>query len=316
MNPSQPEDESLPTGGQGASSQPVVPGDVPAVSPEPQQNNENQNALPVPPASEAGVLGQPAPYGSQPTTPPESDAPMPQSGPFNAQPSAPPASVGADQPPQPPTDPASTGAPSSFPAGPIPASAFAQKPAKSKKPVKIIAIVLAILVLLLAVIFGYTKVFGGIKLTTYEGEGFNLQVPKDYERVEDDSGTKFQEKDGEEETRSFVLALAQQYPTTPSEEQKQQLLDLFEKQLPELIRQAGESGEKVDNVSSQKIIHREKDAIRVTADLSKDGKKAKLEMIIVVGDKAVYVAGVAAHLEDTDLAKAANKIVSSLTLTE
>jgi hypothetical protein len=203
-----------------------------------------------------------------------------------------------------------------LPAGPIPASAFAQKPAKSKKPVKIIAIVLAILVLLLAVIFGYTKVFGGIKLTTYEGEGFNLQVPKDYERVEDDSGTKFQEKDGEEETRSFVLALAQQYPTTPSEEQKQQLLDLFEKQLPELIRQAGESGEKVDNVSSQKIIHREKDAIRVTADLSKDGKKAKLEMIIVVGDKAVYVAGVAAHLEDTDLAKAANKIVSSLTLTE
>jgi hypothetical protein len=160
------------------------------------------------------------------------------------------------------------------------------------------------------------RLLGDLKLTIYDAQTYRLQVPKGYKYQPSGSRVRFVEEGGDPSTRSFVVVHIVPHQEVLSDATKQQLIQRYEEQIPQLIGQSSDANEKIENIQTQHIIHREKDAFRVTADIIKQDKRARLDMLVVIGDMAVFMVGVAAHSEDTLLSSASNRIVTSLVLYE
>lgn len=189
-------------------------------------------------------------------------------------------------------------------------------PDRPKRRLKRIVLIAVFAVFTGLIVLFAMRLFGGITLVAYDDVNYSLHVPKGYEQIRDIATIRFQERTGNDSSRSFVVVLTQFYPDPVDENDIQRLIDLYEREIPQLVGLSSNPGQKVENANSQRIIHRERDALRVTADLVKDDRRAKLDMLVVFGDLGVYMVGVAAHPEDKNLSRASNRIITSLALYE
>lgn len=187
---------------------------------------------------------------------------------------------------------------------------------KRKKRIKVIIVALFVLCLIMLSAVIYKRLFGDLSLVKYEDIDYSISVPKGYRYVPGSDVVKFIEQGGDTTTRSFVVIQIKPYSINSGEDEKLALLNKYESQIPSLLGQGGVPSLHVENVSSQRIIHRDREALRITAELVKGSKRAKLDALVVAGEHAVYATGVAAHNEDAYLVRSTNKILTSLTLYE
>jgi hypothetical protein len=228
-----------------------------------------------------------------------------------------------DQSPQPsmvPPQPAPPVAPmpgenSSFgPANPAPLPAAA--PAGNKKMLMLLLIIVAGVLVLGASIFGVMKMIGSsVKLERFSNDNLSVLVPVGYKKTEENGGATFEEE-GEESTRSEVVAFYEKLPEGLSEEDVQQVKD----SLKTLLEGAAESsasqeGQEVKNVKVTDTTFKGDEALKLTADAEKDGKKVgSYTIIAAVSDKAVYLVGVGVHESDAGLSKKVDEIINSFEL--
>lgn len=276
---------------------------------------------PMPPQSQPQPhpgMGMPAP-GGQPFPPqqpaqPANNPPFPgAAGPSPAMPPASPFPQQSAAAPQPGSPFPSAGAPSSMNPAFHPLAPAKQK----KKAMAMVVLVVAALLVIGVVAFVATKLLGGsIKLEQYSNNNLTVLVPANYNRIEENGGATFEEKEGTDDTRSEVIAYYEALPSGLSEGD----LEEFRGTLRTVLEQAAESsastdGKEVKNMKITDITFNGDKALRLTADAVADGKKVgTYTMIAGLNSKAVYMIGVGAHTSDPGLAKSTDKIIDSFKL--
>ncbi len=88
-------------------------------------------------------------------------------------------------------------------------------PAKQKKKMMAMLVLVIAAVLVIAVVaFVAMKLLGGnIKLEQYSNNNLSVLVPVGYEKTEENGGASFEEKEGEKDTRSEVIAYYEALPS-------------------------------------------------------------------------------------------------------
>lgn len=187
---------------------------------------------------------------------------------------------------------------------------------KRKQLLKFLALSILIMLVLAFGNLLLNRLFARLSLVNFEQSNFSVNVPKGYLYIRENEFYKFVEPKEGSSSKSFVIIHVSPYLPNTSYDDAIKVLNLYKSQIPNLIGQPNDSAQQFENLSSQRIIHREHEAFRVTAELVKSGRRAKIDILVVAGDSAIYAVGVAAHEEDTYLARSSNKIITSLTLYE
>lgn len=296
---------------------------------EPQ--NPGTNANPNPAASPVpGVAAAASAPGAAPVPQPTPQAGMPEAAtapaaPQPAPPATPFAAPAAEQPAAPGTAPMpqAPGAVPQQPAMPAPgvyptmggAMPAADKPKKFKLAIVAPIVALAIAVLGVGGYFAYNTFLAGIKLTEYKGDGYSLLVPADYEQERGGGGTstRFSE-DAPEESRSKLVASgeATQRPLTDNE--VDQVIAILKESAEEEVTETLEEkeGYKAKEVKVSNIKHKGHEALKVTANIEKDGKHVgRAVALLVVSNKGVYGLTFVVHHQDTKLDKKVDTIIES-----
>lgn len=314
--------------------QPVKPWEPPEVIPKPPSIPKVPAQVPEPvleqklPSPPTASDNTPVPPVIPPLDPPRLPSPPIQPEPVNIPPPMHPAIPPTPNFPTPPQSQTTQIAPPSSIRPPDMPELFAKNPvvrmdesagySQSGRPAKslkfwLLALLVPVLVLIIG-LFAYNKIAGGMKLVTFSNDDFSFLVPEKYLKNNAESGVKFDETSGDANSRSFVIALTDPYPRPPTEEERVQLADVFNKQISSLAQGfINSTDEKVEDITSEKTIRDDRDALRVRAKLSKGNKKANLDMLIIFGESAIYVVGVAAHQEDKSLIKHTDTILNSFT---
>lgn len=156
----------------------------------------------------------------------------------------------------------------------------------------------------------YTNVFGAIPLKTYQGEGYSVLVPRDYEEESTSSAVTFSEPEAERDTKSMVSVSKLDVPS----EYRDQYIKMLESSLNEdsLTSTVQSSASTVKDFKSEEITHNGIEGRKLTATAVKDDKRVgDFTMMILYDEDAFYYVIVAAHESDPALARATDKIISS-----
>lgn len=299
MNPNNPNDPAAPNA-------PQFPqeGQQPTADPSMQPV-----AAPAPNPVEAPMVdvAQPAPQPAQPQQPMQPAQPM--------QPQAFGAAPDMNQ-PQPPMQ------PQGFGMGP----AVAVPPQKSNN--KLIILIVSIVAGLLLIGGGVwailTFMVGGIKLETYKGDGYSVLVPSEYTKKESGGTISYEseKKKGknDKDVYSTMSVSSTDMPTTMSKDQIVEMYDkLFsEDSFTQSVSAASPDGAGIKDFKSEKITHQGHTARKYTATAQQDGQKVgEFTMLVVFGDKKLYVLVLAAHSDiEPGFRKSVDKIINSFKVDE
>ncbi|MGB4759227.1 MAG: hypothetical protein WBP26_04150 [Candidatus Saccharimonadales bacterium] len=156
----------------------------------------------------------------------------------------------------------------------------------------------------------------GIALEKYEGEGYSLLVPKEYERDESGSTTTFDEKTDDSDTKSTILVLNESFGSKLTESQKDEVLGYFDNSAESILKNSiTTSDSNLKNLKNEKITHDGSPARRITAEVENDGKiTGNLTMLITITDNSTYIVGVLVHSGDKALGSSVDKIIGSFNI--
>jgi len=163
--------------------------------------------------------------------------------------------------------------------------------------------------------FAYNTFFNVIPLTTYEGKGYSILVPKDYTKKNNfsDSDISFEEPNADSEERSEEsISVLSDIKDGRDELIKQVDANLTEDKVKDSFT---EEDTKLENYKVEKTTYDGHDARKITATATKDGKKVgSIHMMMVFGDNDFYYVTLLAHVSDPSFEHASGKILSSLKL--
>ena len=329
-----------------------VPG--PAPTPQPQPGQASTSGQPVPPAPQAGAPtaqpvapeGQPGP--GAPETPSVSPAPQPDPAVPAQQPVSPQASgdsvaphwqdpvqpaapVTPQQPPQPASGvppvvpPAPGGQPQAF----APGAASTPAPSGPKIPKKLIMLGAAVIGGLVAIGLIVWALFAfvfnsGVALEEHTGDNFTVLVPETFEKGEERQGmtvfTAPEAEDAEEgATRSTVQVGEMSLSAVTALMSKEDLIKSYDESFTEdKINDAVNSdSDEVRNFKKSDDDYQGFEARRISFDGYKDDKKVgNVHMLMVFGEKSLYMVQVMSGEDTPKLEKSANKIIDSLKIDE
>src|SRR5690606_23686242 len=116
----------------------------------------------------------------------------------------------------------------------------------------------------------YTSLTAGLKLKEYKGDGYALLVPADYKEETDREIVVFKEDD-EEATESSLRVTSWTYPSAPTDEETEGLIEFFKESLREGLSVYTDGGE-IKNLNIADTTHKGHKAIKATADAEENGK--------------------------------------------
>ena len=294
MNPNNPNDPAAPN-------TPQFPqeGQPNVAEPAPQPAVE-----PAPVAAPVADVVPPAPQPVQPQQPAQ-----PQ--PFGAAPQ-PGATPDVNQPPV---------QPQAFGAGPTPLP-----PQKSNN--KLIILIASIVGGLLLIGGGVwailTFMVGGIKLETYQGEGYSVLVPSEYTKKESGDTISYEsERKKGKNDKDVYSTMSVSSTDMPAGTTKDQVVEMYDKLFSEetftqSVSSASPDGAGVKDFKSEEITHQGHTARKYTATAEQDGQEVgKFTMIVVFGEKKLYMLVVAAHSDiEPGFRKSVDKIINSFKIDE
>ncbi|GEM_PF-2569926 len=336
MNPTDPNNMNGPGAPQVPPQPPVTPPQPPVV---PQQPPVIDNPITTDPQQIPAAQGpmmdastqvsQPvAPLPDPSVQPPVAAAPQFQPQPQPAEMPVPPQPFNGVQQPaqtpvQPPVVPGMGAQQPVFGTGPqmaAPAAAF---------PKKLILMIAAIIGALLIVGGGIwalmTFVFGSIKLETYQGEGYSILVPSDFKKEESSAGAVTFESDRKEgkggDVYSVMTVGTTDVPAGVSVDSAVKMYDemFTEEAFTQSVESSG-SGDssEIRDFKVDKTDYDGHTARTYTAVAYQDDTKVgDFSMVIVFGEKKMYMVMVGAHAQtEPGFRKAAGKILNSLKIEE
>ncbi len=287
----------------------------PIAPPQPPMQGPDQNYAQPP-----QYQPQPAPAAPQPAGPapyPAPEAPVAQ---IQNQPQPAPGQFGpaGPVPPQPGFPPQ----PQNGVFGSGPAAPYTPGPAKGKgKLFTLIGIIVAgLLVLGVGVWALMTFVFGSIALETYKGDGYSILVPKDYTKDESGSSVTFKEKTDDKTSQSEVSIAASSIDGASGTMSKDDYIKLYDQYMTEDAFKSSVNGlvsssskKEFRNFKKDDTKFKGNDAREISIDGYEDGKKVgSVKMLVVFTDKTIYTVMVGAHVNDSGLQRATDKILNSL----
>lgn len=265
---------------------------------QPGQQPQAQGPVPTPQPQQQYEAGQP------PIAQPGAPAPVPQ--PY----AAPPTNGASGMPP-------TSSAPMFNGGTPAPAAGAPGPKQKLKLPKwLLLGAPAVIVVVVLAVVFLLPLINGGLKLETYSGDGYSALVPKDYEKTTVSGATAFKENgDEDEETKSAVIVNSEPYGYDLTADQLNDVKEYFKENAESLISSSvsKNGSNELNNFDIKDATVDGHDAFRISADVEKDGKKVGVVTgVVIFGKEDLFMLLVAAHNDDKDLIKSADKIISSI----
>lgn len=192
-----------------------------------------------------------------------------------------------------------------------------QKPDPVKKPRKIVILIMIFAGLLIVAVaaFMILKSAGELKLVPHETDSSYFLVPESYEQIPQQSGQRFDEPDDNPNTKSSVIYIYQPYNADFTAEDKNAFAEMFRNQIPNFVNSfADNEGETIEDITTERFMTEEKNAVRARATLVKGEARANFDMIVVFGNQGLYALAVAAHDSDTNLKELNNTIINSLTV--
>lgn len=186
---------------------------------------------------------------------------------------------------------------------------------RKKKPVLFIVLAAITVVLLAGGAFAASKFLGGIKLETYSNSSFSISYPKGYEVNESADGTTtFKEPKQPEDTQSGVVVGINHVPKGIDKAERGKVFKSIEASLEDL-ETFKDDGQKVINVDKEIIQFEAADALKIHAEIEKDGKKiGEVSLLAGVTEKYVYTAIAYGHISDPGVLKKIETIIQSFDL--
>jgi len=186
----------------------------------------------------------------------------------------------------------------------------------TKKRSIIIAAAVAALVVLAITFAALILRTPGVTLETYSNDTYSVLVPKGYTKSASGAdGLTFREATGKDDTRSEVVVFYRTLPAGLTDSGRAQLKASFKENLLSAAQSSSENGATVVNGKTTDITFKGTDAVKLTAESKKDGKKVgDYTLIAGLNTKGMYIIGVGAHKSDPALAKKTDQIINSFTL--
>lgn len=261
---------------------------------------------------------QPQPINPIPQPSPQ---PEPLAGPSPAeqpQPATTPSPVAEPVAPAPQPQPQAAGAATPMPEQP------SQKGKKNKLP-GLIAIVVGVLLLVGGGVWAAVHFLGGgVPLEEYQGEGYSVSVPKEYEREDLGQAVNFNGPGDDVATQSRVTVSAS--PTGPilTAISREELIAQYdttysEDSITESLTGEDEQGREITtrNFSKSDDDHNGIEARRVSFEMyAGDEHIGTVSTLVVFGEDTIYTVNILAHQDQPGLQKSSGKILSSLKIGE
>ncbi len=197
------------------------------------------------------------------------------------------------------------------------------KPKADKKPRRFIKKFVIILVSLLVLSGGawaaWEFLVPRLELKAYEGEGFTVNVPAEYQAMPSNGSVRFAEE-GEpgDETISSVSIQSTQYQTM--NQNKESVIKLYDEIYEEDSFVNSSNADTQSEIRDYKVSSQPYHGLesrQVSFSVYEDGNKVRTSRVrVVFTDDSVYTVTVNNHKDDSELRWTASRIINSLEISE
>jgi len=190
---------------------------------------------------------------------------------------------------------------------------------QSKRPNKKVIMIVVTTLLLLIVIgggyFAFTKFMGGTKLEKFSNSHFSIKYPKGYEKDESEYDAEFTEPNSEEKTKSYIIVTFGESNEEINDKLLEKEFKVYESDINAQVSDELRLMQKVENGKSERINHKGSKALKVTADVTENGKKiGTAHLLLGVNKKQYFLVLLYAHNSDPGVEKKADAILASFDL--
>lgn len=190
---------------------------------------------------------------------------------------------------------------------------------KNKKPGLVMAIFGGVVLLGLIAWALVFFVFGSISLETYNKDNYSILAPQGYEKDESSLSVTFRKPNADSGEQSQVAVTTAPIEEALEQMERSQIIEIYDDAFDEevLANSSLSSNNEIVDFKRDNLEHQGFEARKMTFNLEENGTKVGSgSVLLVFGDKSVFVVMVAAHADDPGLARSAEKILNSLEIKE